>query len=460
MAFQITSLPFKLTPEDMGRPDLVNALSKGMNLGYQPAMTRAEIFNKTVSPLATIASNPLLWSIMSEDQQRQISNMIGNMVNQSGYGQQTGGGGGFLSNAASAISNLFGGGNGQGGQAQSMTPEGQPTNQQLQPTNNQPPINTGGSPIPNARGTDLSPTNFNQQAGKYNLPGTTGSVNPLGVAKAQQAGLETTATTEASGVTDKWNTRLAQGKNGADQATNIQNNLDKVMAAFPKLEKAEKGPAGGRFVALSTAAQDVDQGSMAIADSLAAAQQSGHITQADRQIYGGMKPGRYSTDENMAHQSQFITGLNMRLNQYTPFMIMARSKGLSPEMADAAWQYYVSKTPIYDTKTQKANPKIMDWEDYLESQKLLEALSPRARKAAEKEALNNAPAVSNAMMPNQPAPQVANQPQANNIEQLSAHANQYTEMVSPDGKQIYDVPNNMVGMFQQNKYKINSHRKR
>lgn len=92
MALQLPGVPFKLTSRDMGVPDITSAVSKGMQLGYQPQLTKAEIFHKTMSPLAAIASNPMLWAMMEPAQQQQMANMISGMM--SGYsGGQFGAGG-------------------------------------------------------------------------------------------------------------------------------------------------------------------------------------------------------------------------------------------------------------------------------------------------------------------------------------------------------------------------------
>lgn len=43
MAFSLPGVPFKLSPEDMGVPDLTTALSKGIQLGFQPAQSQANL---------------------------------------------------------------------------------------------------------------------------------------------------------------------------------------------------------------------------------------------------------------------------------------------------------------------------------------------------------------------------------------------------------------------------------
>lgn len=384
MAFQTAQVPFKLSPQDMGRPDILGSISKGLQVGYQPAMAQADIFHKTLSPLAAIATNPQLWGLMSKEQQQNISNLIGNMMPNGG--QMPGQNQGILS---SLLGNIFGG---QSQGAPSL-PSGQPSSmgQAATPSQGAPSYPQQEQSYPG----NVPQTDFNRNAQGFVIPGTTGPANPMGIATAAQKGYETSATTQAAGQTEQWNQMIKEGKDAGQAAASIQANLDKVYEGFKNLEPAEKGPGFGRVVALSTAAQDVDQGSTAIADSLAAAQQSGHITQADRQVYGGMKPGRYSTDENMSHQREFISGVNLRLNQITPFTIASRKVGLAPEEATAVWQYYVSKTPIYNNKTHKLNPKIMDWESFLTPKKINEALHPSFRESDEKNGISNSGNVAN-----------------------------------------------------------------
>lgn len=82
MALNLPQMPFKLTPQDMGNFDLSKAINSGLQnyqqgvkSKYANEMQRADIFNKTIAPLANIAISPLGLA-MAPEQQQQIQNYI------------------------------------------------------------------------------------------------------------------------------------------------------------------------------------------------------------------------------------------------------------------------------------------------------------------------------------------------------------------------------------------------
>lgn len=210
--------------------------------------------------------------------------------------------------------------------------------------------------------------------------GAIGGENPAAIYNAQQKALDTLATGEASAQNTMWkqiHTDVAKSAMGAQDNINL---LDKFNDAYSRLNKWERGPLAGRGPALSGAAQDTDATANAIADSVARAQQKGHITVTDRQTYTSMKPGRHMTPEAKEHQVEFIKGMNERIGEEPAFYIKAQELGLNPQQANAVWSYYIKNKPFYDAKKRKVIDENIDsWEEFLTPKKINEALNPKQR---------------------------------------------------------------------------------
>ena len=83
MAFTLPQVPFKLTPEDMGAPDLVSALTKGINLGYLPREKQAGLESTLAENIHKNLMNK--WyepNIKSEISSREASTTGTNLENQ------------------------------------------------------------------------------------------------------------------------------------------------------------------------------------------------------------------------------------------------------------------------------------------------------------------------------------------------------------------------------------------
>lgn len=72
-------------------PDLTGALQQGFKTAYTPKMLKAELFHKTISPLATLAVSPLF---MANPQfQQSLGDLIQRQMSSLGYGMGGGEGG-------------------------------------------------------------------------------------------------------------------------------------------------------------------------------------------------------------------------------------------------------------------------------------------------------------------------------------------------------------------------------
>lgn len=207
--------------------------------------------------------------------------------------------------------------------------------------------------------------------------GTMGGYNPPAVAKAQEAGLTTGSTTEASVNRNTWN---EMHKNSAKEALQSRNTMDlasKFSNAYDLLEPWERGPIIGSAKALTTNAQDADTATQGLADAVARAQQQGHITQIDRGTYSSMKPGRYMTKDAKKHAIDFLEGMNERIMEHATFNEEADKEGYTPQEANSIWLNYINKNPFYDSKHHELiEENFNKWPEYLEPEKVKEALHP------------------------------------------------------------------------------------
>ncbi len=362
-----------------GPTQQANIASKSTYARYLPAQI-----------LGQVLANPIAWQTMPKEQLQALVAQYGNaMANppslQSLSGQPTQ----QTSPFAMLMNKLQG------------------NNQPSQNALTQPPI-AGGGPSPGTGNALVQPTEFganNRMSdaevnhianfGNGSLPNTAinriaptlqgdaayGGINPMTANKAQAAGLEATATGEAAAQTDLWKETQKNANSAAEQAQANLNLLDKLEESYGKLNRFEKGPIAGKIPAFSEAASDVDKAQAGLADSVARAQQEGHITQADRATYGSMKPSRDQPGNAFKHQILFNRGMNERVQEKPAFLQAAQEHMLNPTQTAALWTAYISQRPFYNAKKNEINEKNLgSWEDFFTPKKFKEAMSPKARK--------------------------------------------------------------------------------
>lgn len=262
-----------------------------------------------------------------------------------------------------------------------------PMSQEMSPniSQNNNPINNG---LPSG---GLPNTTINRVAPNYKSPGAYGGINPTTVQGAQAKGLETTATSEAASQTSDWSNITKRDSQLANSARQNLNYLDKLAVTQPKLKSYEKGRFAGSFPAFSDAATEFDTYANALANSVAAANEEGHITDAARNTYFSMKPNRTNPDLAFKNLVKFNQGMNARILELPAFNNAAKQLGLEPGQAQSVWTYYSTKKPFYDAKSNKVLDKNLGtWEDFLTERKIVEALSPKLQKVNNFEE-NNSP---------------------------------------------------------------------
>lgn len=239
--------------------------------------------------------------------------------------------------------------------------------------NGAPPLSTPTANLP-----------FGRTAAQLAIPGSQGGATPAAGAHATQAAMDTGATTEAANLANAWNDQFKQSTSDANGARASLNILDKLQQSYTELGKLEKGPVKGNLPAFTTASQDFDKTQVALADSVAKAQQSGHITGKDREVYSSMKPTRDMTPDAFKHQVDFINGMNERILERPSFDSRIQAAGLTPQQGEIIWQNYIKQRPFYDAKKHEyLGDNIGTWEDFLEPEKIKQAFSPKAQKQAQ-----------------------------------------------------------------------------
>lgn len=236
------------------------------------------------------------------------------------------------------------------------------------------------NPPSGGNSSGIPDTTANRIAGRYNS-NRPGGINAFTTAGAQATGLATTATTEAANQANQYKAMIDDSSQAAEQGQNVLNLLDKAQESYPRLKNWEKGPVFGRLPAVTTAASDTDRATAGIADSVARAQQTGHITQGDRVTYQSIKADRSQPGDSFRHQVDFMRGMNERIQEKPAFLERAQEMGLNPAQANSVWTYYIHQRPFYDAKNNRINQgNINSWEKFLSPQKINEALRPSLRK--------------------------------------------------------------------------------
>lgn len=256
----------------------------------------------------------------------------------------------------------------------------------VSPPNNE----TAAQPSVSANGSNANPdSTINRIAGDIQNPGSQGGVNPAAVGEAQEGALKTTATTEAGNVANQWKDRQTQ--NAADSKAASQAIIDNnnVLNGYKKLNWAERGPYAGGLKAVSNAAIDFDRYANARSTSLAQAVSNGNLTGPQMETGRSLKVSREAKPENVEHAMAFDTALQARTLQRSGFDIRAQQAGLTPAQADVLWSRYINEKPFWDADKERILHKNLDYNSYLEPNKIAWAKKPSSQDYLPKEQQGN-----------------------------------------------------------------------
>lgn len=378
-----------------GGANAANQLARQfMENQFYPQAQQAEIASRSTYAkylpaqiLGQVLSNPLSWQTLPKEQLQnlvnQYSNAITNPPSLNQLTSQPSMGGGLISMLMDKLGSLGNQQNiSQQGNALNQPPSSMSPTQQVvlqkSGTNDQvQPDYTKTSSQDNLASSQIS-----RLAPNIKMPGSFGGINPATVNQAAQKALETTATGEAKAQIQQWKGIQDDANEEAKRAQNNINYLSEVKNLYPRLKSYEKGPlVFGRLPAMSNAATQIDAAANALADSVARAQQQGHITQMDRATYSGMKPSRAMPEESFNNTVNFNEAMNRRILERPAFNNAAQQYNLNPTQAQAVWSYYASQRPFYDSKNDKINENNLgSWEEFLTPKNVAAALSPKVQK--------------------------------------------------------------------------------
>jgi hypothetical protein len=221
----------------------------------------------------------------------------------------------------------------------------------------------------------LPPTRFNRNAAQYNVPGSQGGANPQAYAKAQEAGLNTAATSEAQMDQDIYKNMLNNASVTSKGSQSTLNNLNKFHNNYLKLNKFEKGFPLGYGPRASDAAQIADQSSGSLVADVTRAYQEGRITDENLKTFERNKIGRFMNKKAEQATYEYMKAMTKREKEYLPFVVAARKKDLSSGEIDILWSKYISDRSFYDEKKNKVNEKNLDtWREYLTPNKIIDTL--------------------------------------------------------------------------------------
>lgn len=396
-----------------------NALTKSnLENQYYGPTAQADIASKTTYArylpaqiLGQVLSNPQVWQTMPKEQLQALSQQYANALsNPPSLESLSGSGGKKGPGLLGMFMNMITGqGNSQGQNAFSSRPSGGGSqNAMLSPGGNSPNLvennvmpdnevdalskNVANSFQGTGAGANgsLPGSTIGRVAQNTNMPGSAGGLNAPAVARAQEASLNSTATTEATEQRQSWGKKFNKlGQNADDQQLNTQN-LKKFNAAYDKLHPWETGNYLSKGPVFTENAQDADGAAGALAKSVsAAATPGGYVTDDNLKGWEKIKVGRHMSETSRQKASNFLEGMSERQLELLPFYTKMDQLGYTPQQADVIANHYFTERPFYDEKTGKKNEDNLNtWEDYLEPKKVEEAFSPRARKAAKQAASN------------------------------------------------------------------------
>ena len=156
---------------------------------------------------------------------------------------------------------------------------------------------------------------------------------------------------------DLWKDKL---KTFGGQVTNnqlVSDSFDLLKNTYKKLGKMEKGYPFGYGPAVSNNAQIFDNTAQNIVNQAARAQQQGHITNMDFQIFERSKAQRSMNEDafnEIANKSQAIA---LRDKQAQRFYSEAKHKGYTVDEADTIWSKFIETHPIFNTQTGNLIPE-------------------------------------------------------------------------------------------------------
>lgn len=229
---------------------------------------------------------------------------------------------------------------------------------------------------------------YGNKAAGLNLPGTMGGNTPSAAAKTQEAVLNAGATGEATSQVQQQDAMEKSDAAASSGAVEMINQISKLKDARSRLGWYEKGYPLGKGPGVTSPAQEFDQAKENIANTIAKAEQTGHINVGDREIANSMKPGRDINDEAFNHLIDYAEGASHRISEKPAFDRAMAASGYAPAETQTLWSYYGLRKPFFNSKEHKQDEdNLNSWEDFYKGKNNKNreaAFSPSAQKAINK----------------------------------------------------------------------------
>lgn len=259
-----------------------------------------------------------------------------------------------------------------------------PSNQGGRPMN-QLPVNP---PVSNAVAPPGSTIGYNtpasQQAQGLQIPGTVGAANPAAATQRNEKAAEVGAVGQTATQNALWQNVQEKASTNTQVATDLHNALDQFHTNFK--EATIKGPGTQRFnpyglVAgvLNAAGLDVTPEQLAstaktdMVTLLAPLRQKGHVTDANMELFSGIKLDPAMTDKAEKVMYDSMSSSIERMQEYQDFISFIRRQNpdIQENEAESLWRYYNRQYPPYDKVKQKPNPQYVDkWDIFASPQAL------------------------------------------------------------------------------------------
>jgi hypothetical protein len=154
--------------------------------------------------------------------------------------------------------------------------------------------------------------------------------------------------------------------------------LDILEAASKKLKPGERGAVIGRLPAISSAAQEYDQASSMLMQSVMESMRgTGQMSQAKMRFIESLKPTRKLNEEANTKVINVLRSMADRSSEKQTFLKAA--EGLSPSDKEVLWNFYNEERPEYDAaKERPIKSNLKTFQDYLNPKALDAALNGRS----------------------------------------------------------------------------------
>jgi len=141
----------------------------------------------------------------------------------------------------------------------------------------------------------------------------------------------------------------------ADASYRANQNIDEIVNSYNKLGPFQRGWLGGHNPALSSEANQVDQGVAKLISDSAQIWQQGHLTNANLDLTAQQKLGRGLNPEAVSNIATGLKAYNNRAYEYQGFLNEANAQRIAPATTQLLWNRYNQLRPPFNSADNIAN---------------------------------------------------------------------------------------------------------